>query len=163
MIVIFRRFLWPKGRKKQKRLFTWSRLLFRALICKPFATNCMATPRVKQPSDLISITDLKRTFCGCALFLLLSSSTFAADANRLTYLDDTDPFYVQFQFPRLATPQWVGESGVETVVVLAVDDMRTPAPYETFLRPILERLKQIDGRAPVSILCNKLDPQQAQY
>src|SRR6267378_5150255 len=80
-------------------------------------------------------------FCACALiFLCLFSTTaFAADANRLTYLDDTDPFYVQLQFPRLATPQWVGESGIETVVVLGVDDMRTPAPYETFLRPILER------------------------
>lgn len=102
-------------------------------------------------------------FCACALFALLSTTAFAADANRLTYLDDTDPFYVQLQFPRLATPQWVGEPGVETVIVLAVDDMRTPAPYETFLRPILERLRQIDGRAPVSILCNKLDPQQPQY
>ena len=27
-------------------------------------------------------------------------------------------------FPKLITPQWVGEDGVEAVVVLAIDDMR---------------------------------------
>ena len=69
-------------------------------------------------------------------------------ANRLTYLDDNDPFYVGLDFPKLTTPQWVGEAGVEGVVILAIDDMREPQRYETFLRPILERLKQIDGRAP---------------
>src|SRR5207248_1317478 len=31
-----------------------------------------------------------------------------------------------------------------------------------FLRPILNRLKQIDGRAPVSIFCNRLDAQNPQ-
>lgn len=82
--------------------------------------------------------------------------------NRLTYLDENDPFYVHREFPRLTTPQWVGEPGVEAVVILSIDDMREPQKYETFLRPILERLKQIDGRAPVSIFCNALDPQQAQ-
>ena len=83
-------------------------------------------------------------------------------ANRLTYLDDNDPFYVGLDFPKLTTPQWVGEAGVEGVVILAIDDMREPQRYETFLRPILERLKQIDGRAPVSIFCNQLDPQNPQ-
>ena len=83
-------------------------------------------------------------------------------ANRLTYLDDSDPFYVGLDFPKLTTPQWVGEPGVEGVVILAIDDMREPQKYETFLRPILERLKQIDGRAPVSIFCNQLDPQNPQ-
>src|SRR5436309_12307669 len=83
-------------------------------------------------------------------------------ANRLTYLDDNDPFYVGLDFPKLTTPQWVGEAGVEGVVILAIDDMREPQRYETFLRPILERLKQIDGRAPVSIFCNQLDSQNPQ-
>jgi putative membrane-bound dehydrogenase-like protein len=87
----------------------------------------------------------------------------AADANRLTYLDSPDPFYTGLSFPKLATPQWVGEPGVDAVVILAVDDLREPDKYETFLRPLLERLKQIDGRAPVSILCNALDPQDPQY
>ncbi len=44
------------------------------------------------------------------------------------------------------------------MVVLAVDDMREAPKYETFLRPILDRLKKIDGRASVSIMTNKIDP-----
>ncbi|MCA1684917.1 MAG: FG-GAP-like repeat-containing protein, partial [Planctomycetia bacterium] len=37
-------------------------------------------------------------------------------------------------------------------------DMRDPAKYETFLRPILDRLKAIDGRAPVSIMTCSVRP-----
>jgi putative membrane-bound dehydrogenase-like protein len=98
-----------------------------------------------------------------AAFLLVAPLTArAADANRLTYLDGNDPYYVSGQFPRLITPQWVGEEGVEAVVVLAIDDMRDPDRYEKFLRPILQRLKRIDGRAPLSIMSNKLDPMHPQ-
>ena len=42
--------------------------------------------------------------------------------------------------------------------MLAIDDMRDPAVYETYLRPILNRLKAIDGRAPVSIMTNQVKP-----
>ena len=37
-------------------------------------------------------------------------------------------------FPRLVTPQWVGQDGVEAVVVLAIDDMGSDKVelYETF-------------------------------
>jgi putative membrane-bound dehydrogenase-like protein len=87
---------------------------------------------------------------------------WAADGNRLTYLDENDPFYVSRKFPRLVTPQWVGEDGVEAVVILAIDDMREPDKYEKFLRPILMRLKRIDGRAPVSIMTCKVDPADTQ-
>jgi putative membrane-bound dehydrogenase-like protein len=86
--------------------------------------------------------------CACA----------ASDANRFTYLDGADPFYPHREFPKLTTPQWVGESNVEAVVVLSIDDMRDPPKYEAFLRPVLNRLKQIEGRAPLSIFCNALDP-----
>ena len=86
-----------------------------------------------------------------------------ATANRLAYLDDCDPFYAQLQFPRLTTPQWIGDSGVEGAVILAIDDMRSPGAYETFLRPILERLKQINGGAPVSIMCVQIDPNDPRY
>src|SRR5687767_5810262 len=44
------------------------------------------------------------------------------DGNRLTYLDGSDPYYVGRDFPKLITPQWVGEEGVEAVIVLAIDD-----------------------------------------
>jgi putative membrane-bound dehydrogenase-like protein len=99
-----------------------------------------------------------------ALFsLLLPAMAFSAPpGNRLAYLDETEPFHVGLTFPRLITPQWVGESNVQAVVILAIDDMREPGKYETFLRPILERLKKIDGRAPVSIFCNALDPAHPQ-
>ena len=43
-------------------------------------------------------------------------------------------------------------------MVLAIDDMRDPAGYEKYLRPILNRLKAIDGRAPVSIMTSQVDP-----
>jgi putative membrane-bound dehydrogenase-like protein len=83
-------------------------------------------------------------------------------ANRLSYLDSNDPFYVGARFPRLVTPQWIGEPGVEAVVILAIDDMAETGKYETFLRPILDRLKRIDGHAPVSIMTRSIpvaDPQ----
>src|SRR5262245_16098815 len=95
------------------------------------------------------------------LFCLILSITSAqeatntlrnADANRLAYLDSADPFCVGVDFPKLVTPQWIGESGVEAAVILAIDDMTETGKYEAFLRPILERLKVIDGRAAVSIM-----------
>jgi hypothetical protein len=84
------------------------------------------------------------------------------DANRLAYLDELDPYYPHRDFPKLITPQWVGEKDVDCVVVLAIDDMREPKRYEAFLRPILRRLKEIDGRAALSIMTNQVDPQDAQ-
>ncbi|MGI8604628.1 MAG: PVC-type heme-binding CxxCH protein [Verrucomicrobiales bacterium] len=86
----------------------------------------------------------------------------ANDGNRLTYLDSADPFYPNLALPRFVTPQWIGEPGVDAVVILSIDDLRTTPKYEEHLRPIIERLKKIDGRAPVSIMCNQCpvdDPQ----
>jgi hypothetical protein len=98
------------------------------------------------------------------LVALTSIGTAAqgADGNRLTYLDEDNPYYVSRTFPKLVTPQWVGEPGVEAVVILAIDDMRDPKKYEAFLRPILRRLKQIDGRAALSIMTNQVDPKDPQ-
>ena len=90
------------------------------------------------------------------------AAPFSANANRLAYLDESDPFYPHRDFPKLTTPQWVGEAGVEAVVILSIDDLRETPKYETFLRPILERLKRIDGRAPVSIMINAVAPTNAQ-
>jgi hypothetical protein len=87
----------------------------------------------------------------------------AADTNRHNQMDEfCDPYYVGRDFPKLTTPQWIGEAGVEAVVVLAIDDMRDSKKYETYLRPILRRLKQIDGRAPLSIMTCKADPADSQ-
>src|SRR5882672_10728181 len=91
-----------------------------------------------------------------------AATGFSTNANRLTYLDENDPFYPGVRFPKLTTPQWVGEPEVEAVVILGIDDLRETPRYEAFLRPILERLKQIDGRAPVSIMINAIAPTNAQ-
>lgn len=82
----------------------------------------------------------------------MAAGAVAEPANQYSYLDESDPYYVSRHFPKLITPQWIGEAGVEAVIVLSIDDMREHGKYEEYLRPILERLKQIDGRAPVSIL-----------
>src|SRR5688572_32131025 len=94
------------------------------------------------------------------LALLLSLAT--QDGNRFAYLDESDPYYVSGAFPRLATPQWVGEPGVEAAMILSIDDMMDTAKYERFLRPVLDRLKKIDGRAPVAIFTCKVDPRDEQ-
>ena len=69
-----------------------------------------------------------------------------------------DPYHPRPDGPRLTTPQWIGEQGVEAVVVLSIDDMRAPEPYDRYMHLILERLEAIDGRAPVSVFVNDLDP-----
>ena len=89
---------------------------------------------------------------------VISNSQGADIGNRLTYLDTVDPYYVNGDFPKLITPQWVGDPDVQAVVVLSIDDLRAPENFEKFLRPILNRLKQIDGRAPLSISANRVDP-----
>src|SRR5688572_7431427 len=94
-----------------------------------------------------------------ALITLTASVTNAADGNRLLHLTSDSPYYVNRSFPKLITPQWVDEPGVEAVIILAIDDMRDHRRYEEFLRPVLERLKKVDGRAPVSIMTCKIDPQ----
>jgi putative membrane-bound dehydrogenase-like protein len=100
----------------------------------------------------------------CLLVMMAGTPAIAAppDGNRLAYLDEVNPYYPHRDFPKLITPQWVGEQGVEAVVVLAIDDMREPARHETYLRPILNRLKRIDGRAPVSIMTNQVKPNDEQ-
>jgi hypothetical protein len=95
--------------------------------------------------------------------ILLAMPASAADVgNRLTYLDEfCDPYYAGLDCAKFVTPQWVGDDGVELVVVLAIDDLRDPDVYEKSLRPVFERLKQVDGRAPVSMMTNRADPADA--
>ena len=95
-------------------------------------------------------------------FFVANVLALAADGNRLSYLDSNEVWYPHKDFPKLITPQWAGEEGVECVVTFAIDDMRDTAKYEAYLRPILQRLKQIDGRAPVSIMTNSVKPDDPQ-
>jgi hypothetical protein len=78
-----------------------------------------------------------RAALSITLSTAIGSEPASSSGNRLTYLDSNDPFYVGTDFPKLTTPQWIGEPGVEAVVILAIDDMTESAKYETFLRPIL--------------------------
>ncbi|MFM7057299.1 MAG: neutral/alkaline non-lysosomal ceramidase N-terminal domain-containing protein, partial [Planctomycetota bacterium] len=94
--------------------------------------------------------------------LMAFQPALPASATEQPPVDPANPWYPTASFPRLLTPDWVGEPGVEAVVVLAIDDMRDPAKYEVALRPILNRLKQIDGRAPVSIMTNDVKPDDPQ-
>ncbi len=95
-------------------------------------------------------------------FAAFVQAALAADANRLTYLDQSDPFHVGAHFPKLTTPQWVGDPNVDVVVTLGIDDMSQTARYEEFLRPILDRLHAVEGRAPLSIFCNSITPDDPQ-
>ena len=98
---------------------------------------------------------LFRLFFVCAI-VLVGMSVSADDGRRL------EVWYPHVNSPKLITPQWVGDEEVECVVTFAIDDMREPAKYEAYLRPILQRLKQIDGRAPVSIMTCNVKPDDPQ-
>jgi putative membrane-bound dehydrogenase-like protein len=98
------------------------------------------------------------------LALCLACSACADNsASRTSLIDDfSDLNYPDHTYPKLTTPQWVGEKGVDAVLVLAIDDMREPPKYESYLRPILDRLKAVDGRAPLSIMTCNVNPQDPQ-
>ncbi len=102
------------------------------------------------------------TLASLVCILACAAPARSGDGNRLVYLDDSDPFYVSRSFPKLTTPQWIGEDGVQAVVILAIDDMKEPEKWESYLRPILDRLKKIDGRAALSIMSNRTDPRHPQ-
>ena len=120
---------------------------------------------IRQETRRIQIA---RVLISVVLATLLSgvvnSRLPAADGdNPYAYLDEySSPYYPHTHFPKLTTPQWVGEPDIEAVIVLGIDDMRDTAKYEMYLRPILDRLKQIDGRAPVSIMTCQVDPSDPQ-
>ena len=52
-----------------------------------------------------------------SITLLISLALTAAtvNADRFNYLDDQNPYYVNLDFPKLITPQWIGEDGVDAV------------------------------------------------
>ena len=92
------------------------------------------------------------------LLAVLAAAAPAAEPPRSSHALEANPYYPHKDYSKLITPQWVGEEGVDAVVVLAIDDMREPEKYEAYLRPIIDRLKAIDGRAPISIMTNQVKP-----
>ena len=103
-------------------------------------------------------------FAALLFSMILATGAGAADVgNRLTYLDEPcDPYYVGLHTPKLVTPQWIGEQGVEAVIVLANDDLKDLAHHEKYIRPIVARLKQIDGRSGMSLMGTQIDPADGQ-
>lgn len=92
------------------------------------------------------------------ILLAFPGAPLPAEGNRLAYLDEyCNPYYPGLGTARLVTPQWIGEEGVEAVIVLSIDDLVDTVKYEEFLRPILDRLKKIDGRAPLSLMTMHVD------
>ena len=64
------------------------------------------------------------------MLLALAASLGAPGAesgSRLSYLDEfCDPYYVGLDTPKLITPQWVGEEGVEAVRKMNNNGTRAP-------------------------------------
>src|SRR5690606_12457496 len=113
-----------------------------------------------------------------------SSSLFARplQAKRpvrpsFDYLYERGPYYPRLDFPKLVTPMWIGEKGVDAVVMLSFDDMGRrratgptrlysyharvdlhPENYLQATKPVADRLRQIDGRSPITIFANEVDP-----
>ena len=113
-------------------------------------------------SDSVRIRQMICWLCTMLCIGCVRNAGWAADAERRPGPDSNEVWFPQTDFPRFTTPRWVGEEGVECVVVLAIDDMRDPARYEAYLRPILQRLKAIDGRGPVSIMTCAVKPEDPQ-
>lgn len=97
-----------------------------------------------------------------AVVLLLSAGAPADRGNRLVHLDERSPFWVGPSSPRLTTPMWFGEDGVDAAVILSIDDMRDPEKYRVFLEPVLAKLAEVEGRSPLSIFSNTIDPAHPQ-
>ena len=97
----------------------------------------------------------RRLFLVFAVFSCTGPSAVVADGNRLAHLDEpNNPWQFERGSAKLVTPQWIGEEGVEAVLVLAIDDMSGDGQgFRNYLSPIIARLQQIDGRGPVSITC----------
>src|SRR5262245_60516647 len=97
---------------------------------------------------------LRRAFPLLAPAVVLPAALCVAAVGDFSHLDDPSPFYPRRGFPRLTTPMWFGEEGVEAVVILSIDDMRDPEKYRVYLEPILKRLAEVEGRSPLSIFTN---------
>ncbi len=117
---------------------------------------------------------MKRSLLFLILCSLLALSAQAAGVgSRFAYLEEQDPYHVDGSFPKLTTPMWIGEKGVDAAILLSIDDMCRPFPegrpkglpvyarqprvYFDFLKPAINRLREIDGRAPISVFCLQLD------
>lgn len=140
---------------------------------RPLLSNKGKESRLVSVRSKVSCSiQWNRSMCPRVILLNLLAALFLASGMAVTtvavpvdynYLSEPcDPYYVGLDFPKLSTPQWIGEPGVEAVVILAIDDMRNPAAYEQYLRPIIDRIREHDRRSGMSIMTNQVDPADPQ-
>ncbi|MCA9450959.1 MAG: hypothetical protein KC931_27815, partial [Candidatus Omnitrophica bacterium] len=60
---------------------------------------------------------------------LTRSEVLAQEARSLEYLDGIAPYAFGLHSAKLTTPQWIGEEGVESAVVLSIDDLSDATKY----------------------------------
>jgi putative membrane-bound dehydrogenase-like protein len=80
----------------------------------------------------------------------------------LESLAQSQPYAPDHTWPALTAAQWTGDPTIDAVVILSIDDMREPAKYEAFLRPILDRLAAAGAPGALSIFTNTVDPADPQ-
>lgn len=82
------------------------------------------------------------------------------DGNQLLYLEIPLVYHPDSRFPKLTTPMWIGEAGIEAVIILSIDDLRNVDEFSGFLNTVF---KGLDERKlpsiPMSLMSNHADPQ----
>ncbi|HEY4312829.1 MAG TPA: polysaccharide deacetylase family protein [Pirellulales bacterium] len=98
---------------------------------------------------------------GLSRFVMGEGSPPAVNADRLNYLYGVNPYYVSGAFAKLTTPQWLGEKGVDAVVVLAIDDLRPKdqKKYSDYLAPVIQAMQGLRPAGTMSIMACSVAPQ----
>jgi len=93
----------------------------------------------------ISIITPKTILALLVLLILVSPSLYAGKhtrGNRFAYLDAREVWYPDLSLPKFITPQWIDDAKVEAVIILSMDDMVEPEPFQQVLEPLFICLKQ---------------------
>lgn len=104
---------------------------------------------------------LHQRFVGSVVALLLLVGA-AWGVPPLEALQQAQPYAPNHTWPVLTAAQWTGDPDLDAVILLSIDDMRDPAKYEAFLRPILDKLAEVGAPGALSIFTNSVDPNDPQ-
>lgn len=102
----------------------------------------------------------QRMFLSFLGFFVSAASAIAVPP--LEALQQLQPYAPNHTWPALTAAQWTGDPGVDAVILLSIDDMREPAKYEAFLRPILNKLNEVGAPGAMTIFTNSVDPNDPQ-
>ena len=85
-----------------------------------------------------------RLTCALIAVLALPATLGLAGADqRLNYLDENNPYYPGLKFPKLITPQWAGEEGVDAEDDDGVDAFLTDPLRRDELRKLESRIIRV--------------------